>query len=219
MGNGAKSSLFKGIKNKTNITYEKWKDQISAENAMQVDIDKWNKKRSSKSHDAIYDYSGSGYTHTNPILRDKSFTNLSSKEIKSRLATTQDAKFMEWLDGMDKGLSSYITSKAFIGYRGAGYSLLGGRKTFEELQKMVGRTVRDTGHMSISTVYGHEFDDDVLYKVKVPTGKGIGAYIGQMSQHKSEAEYLFNRGTIFKVTKVEKYQNKPMVTLEVFGRY
>jgi hypothetical protein len=139
--------------------------------------------------------------------------------VLAAVTNTEGASFAKWVKDMDKGLDSYENTVAFIGYRGAGYSLLGGRKTYDELKAMVGSTVHDTGHMSVSTVEGREFSREVIYEVKVPTGKGIGAYVGQLSQHKSEAEFLFNRGTIFKIVKVRKRGQKPIVTLEVYGRY
>lgn len=216
MGNGRSSGLPRGVKN---TTYKVWGTQRESERDLQVDIDKWNNRKSQAEHDALNKYTGSFYQTSNPILRASENKGKSVSEVFDEVSKNNSSSFVKWVKDMDKGLSSYENTKAFIGYRGAGYSLLGGVKTYTELKAMVGKTVHDTGHMSISTVSGHEFDGKVLYEVKVPKGKGIGAYVGQLSKHKSEAEFLLNRGTIFKITRVRKKEGRPVVTLEVYGRY
>ena len=218
MGTG-RSGLSKGIKNTTKQVYATWKTQHESEKDLQIDIDKWNKAKSQAAHDALYRYTGSFYMTSNRVLRDSQIKGLSADEVMNHVKNRGDTTFTDWLKNMDQGLDSYNNTKAFIGFRGAGYSLLGGKKSFSELKSMVGKTVHDTGHMSISTVAGHEFDRDVLYEVKVPKGKGIGAYVGQLSQHRSEAEFLLNRGTVFKIVKVRRENGQPVVTLEVYGRY
>jgi len=218
MGTG-RSGIPKGIKNTTSQLYKNWQNRHTAEDDLRIDIAKWDKVKSQDSHDALQKYTGSYYMTSNPILRDNAYAHLSAAEVLDRITKTEGASFVKWVKDMDKGLNSYENTVSFIGYRGAGYSLLGGRKTYDELKAMVGRTVHDTGHMSISTVKGSEFSREVIYEVRVPTGKGIGAYIGKLSHHKSEAEFLFNRGTIFKIVKVRKQGQKPVVTLEVYGRY
>lgn len=218
MGTG-RSGLSKGIKNTTNTVYTTWNSQHGSEKDLQIDIDKWNKAKSKAAHDALYKYTGSFYTTSNKILRNSQNKGLSVDEVMRNAVNRGDTSFVDWLKNMDAGLSSYNNNIAFIGYRGAGYSLLGGSKTFDQLKAMVGKTVHDTGHMSISTVSGHEFDGSVLYEVRVPKGKGIGAYVGQLSQHKSEAEFLINRGTIFKIVKVRRENGQPVVTLDIYGKY
>lgn len=218
MGTG-RSGISKGIRNTTSKLYKTWQNRHDAEDELRIDIDKWNKVKSQDSHDALYRYTGSYYMTSNPILRAPEHTNLSQAEVLDRITKTEGKSFAKWVKDMDKGLNSYENTVAFVGYRGAGYSLLGGVKTYEQLQAMVGKTVHDPGHMSVSTVRGSEFDRAVMYEIKVPAGKGIGAYVGKLSQHKHEAEFLFNRGTIFKIVKVRKSGSKPIVTLEVYGRY
>ena len=219
MGNGRSSGLPRGVKNTTSKVYTIWNSQKDSEKDLSVDIDKWNARKSQASHDALHKYTGSFYKTSNPILRASDLKGMSAAEVMANISKNESSSFVQWVKDMDKGLNAYENTVPFVGYRGAGYSLLGGTKTFDQLKAMVGKTVHDTGHMSISTVSGHEFDGKVLYEVKVPTGKGIGAYIGKLSHYHSEAEFLFNRGTIFKITKVRKQGNKPVVTLEVYGRY
>jgi hypothetical protein len=218
MGTG-RSGLSKGIKNTTKQVYATWNTQHGSEKDLQIDIDKWNKAKSQAAHDALHKYTGSFYMTSNPILRDSQNKGLSIDEVMNNVVNRGDSSFVDWLKNMDKGLDAYNNTTAFIGYRGAGYSLLGGKKSYEEIKSMVGKTIHDPGHMSISTVHGHEFGGSVLYEVKVPKGKGIGAYVGQLSQHRSEAEFLLNRGTVFKIVRVRREKGNPVVTLEVYGRY
>lgn len=218
MGTG-RSGLPKGVRNTTNKLYRTWATQRDSERDLQIDIDRWNKAKSQASHDALHRYTGSFYTTSNPILRDSQYSGLSRDEILNNIEQTQSRTFVEWVKNMDKGIDAYENTHAFIGYRGAGYSLLGGRKSYEELKAMVGQVVHDTGHMSVSTVKGAEFTRPVLYEVRVPKGKGIGAYVAQLSQHRNEAEFLLNRGIIYKIVKVRRQGSKPIVTLEVYGKY
>ena len=218
MGTG-RSGLPRGVKNTTKALYTAWSSQGRAEQDLQIDVDKWTKNVSKESLKALYRYTGSFYMTSNPKLRDKAHNNLSRDEVLNRIEKTESPDFAKWLKNMDKGLDSYKNTTAFIGYRGAGYALLGGSKTYEQLQAMVGKTVHDPGHMSISTVRGREFSGSVLYEVQVPKGTGIGAYVGKLSQHQSEAEFLINRGTIFQIVKVSRQGSRPVVTLRIYGRY
>lgn len=216
MGTG-RSGLPKGVKNTTSKLYTTWATQGRAEKDLQIDIDRWNKRTSQESLDAVYRYTGSFYMTSNPILRRDA--GLSRDEVMHNIEQNESASFVEWAKNMDKALDAYDNHTAFIGYRGAGWSLLGGHKTKDELNAMIGKTVHDPGHMSVSTVKGREFGGSVMFEVQVPKGKGIGAYVGQLSQHRSEAEFLLNRGTIFTIVNVRWHNSQPIVTLKVHGRY
>lgn len=218
MGTG-RSGLSKGLKNTTRDLYREWSSQNGAESDMRIDINRWTKDVSKDAMRALWKYTGSFYKQSNPILRAADHDTLSADDILAGVSQKESAEFVAWLKNMDEGLGKYKNTKAFVGYRGSGYALMGGRKTFEELKAMVGSTVRDNGHMSISTVRGHEFGGDVMYEVRVPKGTGIGAYVGKLSQHSSEAEFLLNRGTIFKVVQVTMRGHRPYVVLQVYGRY
>lgn len=217
MGTG-RSGLTKGIKNTTNKLYTTWARQSEAEKTLQRDINIWNKRTTKEALAAVHRYTGSFYTTSNPILRRDE--GLSRDEVMHNIEQNESASFIEWTKNMDKALDAYDNNTAFMGYRGAGWSILGGHKTKEELKAMVGKSLHDPGHMSVSTVKGHEFSTKpVIYEVMVPKGKGIGAYVGQLSQHKSEAEFLLNRGTIFTIVNVRWHNSQPIVTLKVHGRY
>ena len=84
-------------------------------------------------------------------------------------------------------------------------SLLGKRDlSLDEMKEREGITVGDPGFMSASIqLYGFEINP-VMYEIKVPKGKGIGAYVDSVSINKGEKEFLFNAWSTFKVEKVEE---------------
>lgn len=177
---------------------------------------------------AIVDYTGNSYRYLNSLSRDRRYANMTTDEmirdLQNRAAAGEVSSYdVQRVVDIHKALEQGTVTEAFVGYRGAGYSLLFGnsrKRSFAELQKLVGTTVRDTGNMSVSMVKGTEFKRDVLYEVKVPSGKGIGANImGISNLGTSETEFLFNNGAYYKIVGVTKMSNgKPKVTLEYIGR-
>ena len=46
-------------------------------------------------------------------------------------------------------------------------------------------------------------DGDVLYRIRVPKGKKVGAYIDKYSTFKGEEEFLFKPNTKFRLLKID----------------
>ena len=77
---------------------------------------------------------------------------------------------------------------------------------------------QDDGFCSTSTVkgsYSGKIKGEVLdITIKVPKGKGRGAWMAPLSHFPHENEFLLNRGTLFKINKIEGNH----VEMEVIGR-
>lgn len=118
---------------------------------------------------------------------------------------------------IDSALSKGVLEKPVTLYRGSTADLLGGRSTVEEIQELVGAKVRDKAYVSASVSKNGSFGGEVAYKILVPAGKGHGAYVGNISNVKSEAEYLMKRNTTYQIMGVQysKSLGKPVVTMQV----
>lgn len=57
-------------------------------------------------------------------------------------------------------------------------------------------------------------DSTVILNIKVPKGKGVGAWIAPLSQYNTEYEFLLNRGTQFKVEKIH-YKGDKIYTIDL----
>ena len=167
--------------------------------------------------------SSRSYKTQNRPLRDEMFAGMTRDEVITNIEkATSNTYIKADTLAMDKAIENYTIPKAFVGYRGAGYSLLGlGRNaSYEDLKGMVGEMVHDRGFMSVSSVRGAEFSRQILYRIVVPKGKGIGADISSVSvMGHGEQETLLARGTVYKVMSVKRGpKGKPIVTLKVVGR-
>lgn len=163
------------------------------------------------------------YKTQNKPLRDAMFAGMTRDEVINNIEKATSNKYIKADTlAMDKAIANYTIPQAFIGYRGAGYSLMGLSRgaSFEELKGMVGKIVHDKGFMSVSSVRGAEFDKPVLYRVIIPKGKGIGADISSISvMGHGEQETLLARGTVYKVMSVKRGpKGKPIVTIKIVGR-
>lgn len=230
MGNGRHSGLPKGVRSTGKANgYRIYKtiDDIDAAHGKVTERFERNVKGTDM-QSSIYYYSGDGYQYTNPVVRDKRYAEMTTEEMFRDLRARVDSgevteHIYEKAYNIHKGLSLGESAEAFVGYRGAGYSLIGltRNSSFSEVKALEGQLVRDTGNMSISMIKGREFrSKPVLYEVHVPAGKGIGANIMGISKYgKAEGEFLFNNGAVYRVKKVTKTRSgKPHIILEYEGR-
>ena len=103
---------------------------------------------------------------------------------------------------MDRGIARSKLSEPMIVHRGSGPELLGGLTDPQEIMKQFGgKTVRDKGFTSTSTVIGSDFKGAIHYKITVPAGKGRGGFLEPMSHFPRENEFLIKRNAGFVVRK------------------
>jgi len=72
------------------------------------------------------------------------------------------------------------------------------------VESLEGKTLVFDGFMSSSAANRPAFDGDIWLNVRVPEGKGIGAWVGSISSHPNESEWLFNAGSALKFGKPYK---------------
>lgn len=91
------------------------------------------------------------------------------------------------------------------------------------IKSMVGQVIHDKGFTSTSAstdkTRSTGIIDNLRYHIKTPSGKGIGAYIPKVSHFKTaESEFLFNRGSAFKISEVRAEKGLIHIDMEYVGR-
>ena len=150
----------------------------------------WENNLTGIERDAVHDYTGSNYHSLNKAMR-------SEEGIQSNYHKHLDKEISSAID-------KAVLTKPITVYRGSSPDFLGFKSTppIEQLQGLVGQSFRDKAFTSTSVSKSGTFGDAIAYKILVPPGKGRGAYVRGISDHKSEKEFLLNKNTHFKVVKV-----------------
>lgn len=137
---------------------------------------------------AIEIYTGSRYELFNGFLRG---------DIKN-----VDENTLTEIENLKSALSKYEVKETFTAYRGT-YARFGIEK-----QNIGDVFVLDKGFSS-STVARNITDDfsegngSAVYRIRIPKGKKVGAYVDEFSTFKGEEEFLFLPETKFRLLKVE----------------
>lgn len=162
---------------------------------------------------SIIKYTGSYYRELNKTLRTR----------QDKVRDSAKGTFKTDRDNIEAGINSYTLQRPTIFHRSSSASLLGGVTSVDQINAMAGSVVVDHGFTSTTTTYatgGGSFFGDIQYHISTPKGKGIGAFVRPISQHKTEEEFLFNYGSAYKI--VNAYKSKSgyvHVNLQYVGRY
>lgn len=156
--------------------------------------DQWESALDDAEYQAVEDYCGNYYEELNAGLREgREFDEFGP-----------DGERYDYND-LDSTLEAAInkfnldTPTEFI--RGSSAGLLGGANTVDAINAMVGNVVHDPGYTSTSAHVNGGFGGKIIYHIKTPAGTGIGAYVVGISPYgEGENEFLFNKGSAFKVT-------------------
>ena len=164
----------------------------------------WLSSLPSNRAEAIHEYTTAVYDDYNRILREGKDNFL--KEISGGEPQKLSAEIIKWYNDIEvkanqitKAISSYKTEKSFKTYR------LFTQPNEDFLKDSIGKTlVIDKGFMSTSldkSVF-EDFgggDVEIQLNITVKKGQSVGAYIGELSSHAEEKEFLIKPNTKFKV--------------------
>ena len=160
--------------------------------------DEWEERLKLPERTALADYTGKAhgpnkvngnYYEINEPLRDQVPLN---RNIENRVEKIKNA------------MNKYELGDDLIVYRGCDNKMFGGLKDAEDIKKcFLGRVVRDRGFVSTSAVKGKQFTKmRIQLKIKIPRGKGRGAFISPLSHFPKEHEFLLKNNSSFRVTDV-----------------
>lgn len=194
------------IKSGEDIT--KWLESTVDRDVLNKELSdkQWRKSLTKDERKTITAYTDVWYHSLNGLLRSKN--GMSSNY------------YMDAVKSMDSAIDKYDLKKETTFIRYSSSSLLGGVKTKEDVQKMIGNVIHDDGYMS-STIGSDSVDEligkykQVKYLIKTPPGKGVGAYLEPVTIpiHKGENEFVFGRGSDFEIVGVAEEAGKLVVGL------
>lgn len=164
----------------------------------------WLNGLSAEEWDAINWYTGGAYSSFNAALRRG-----------ARLTPSQRVTDQAIMSAINK----YTLTKPTVFHRGSSGGLLAGAQTVDEINAMAGIIVQDDGYTSTSASVGSDFGSfsKIEYHISTPAGTGIGAYIMPVSRHRMEDEFLFRRGSAFRVVGAYEEAGKVHCNLEYVG--
>lgn len=169
----------------------------------------WNEKSSLYKKDS-YMYRWASNINESQADSISKYTYTWDKKINSALRSGKKLnKTLEKLvNGLDSVISSFELSDDVTVYRGI--------NLFRNFTK--GEFFKDEGYMSTSFTHGFdtEFQNATMI-IKVPKGKGYGAYIKNYSNYKKEEEFLLSRGTELYIDDVTKKGEHTYITATVTG--
>ena len=169
--------------------------------------------------DGITYYTGKHYQEINEYLR------------KGKYGSGEDKELERIIDNITSGLSKFKLDKDMTFYRKSGSDLFkkiigselgikynNAQQFIDDVNSFANTVVRDKGFTSSST-QSTKWDGKVHMEIRTPSGTK-GAFVKPISHFESEREFLFNRGTYYKIIgakmKYDKYDgNVPLVTLQV----
>ena len=153
-------------------------------------IQEWTKSLTVAEKSSILDYSQGEFFDINDILR------------KNNKITKETAgKYYDKINQIESALDKFELKENILVYRKVNFDAVG----HYDLTQLVGKDVIDKGFMSTSLLEeGFTASEDVIMEIVVPKGSK-GAYINDLSNFQNkEYEFLLQRNTKLKITKVSK---------------
>ncbi len=184
---------------------------------------KWNKSFGKETENAFTNYSKEGEPgdsyDVNTLLRLGEMHSKNTGKIDE-----MDFDFLKYFHQaslMEKAINEYELGADMIVYRAADNFIVGQTSEPDEIKKRFidkQLPVSDKGFMSTSAVKGSNqgfvTKDTISYIIKVPKGKGRGAYISPISEFSAEDEFLLQHGSSFLVKNAYKvddvWKNEPI---------
>ena len=137
-------------------------------------------------------YSHTGDKQINSILR----SGIADDDIKS------------YVQDLDNIISRFEVPEDVSLYRGSNLDFLYREFNINNLEDLLGKSYIDKGYTSTSIILDNAFlNKDAVFEIKLPGGKGRGAFISSFSRHFDELEFLIKRNTKFKIVDIREWYN------------
>ena len=179
----------------------------------QKNYESWEQSITDSQKKAISDYTYTDYQSINYYLR----TNNDNDENILLDKRLYGNKREEQIKCIDDVLSSFELNDNITVYRNVDAEMFA--DYFDDTQKLVGKEITEKGYSSSSVIpSGAMTDKDCKIKIHVPSGKGRGAYINNLSDYKDEEyEFLISRNSKFKIIKVEETEDDLILEMEMIA--
>lgn len=165
---------------------------------------KWLESLSIEQKAAINSYSQLEYIPINNYWRKEG--DWLSVDVKSVMKMTK---------AIDEAIGAYELKTPIKVYRAVSPDLF--KEHLKNIQELEGEDYSDKAFMSTSpTMESSVLESDFTMEIYVPAGKGVGAYINELSVFENEEyEFLLARDSKFKIIKAEKKNNKYYIKMEM----
>ncbi len=161
----------------------------------------WNHNLTGYQKHVISEYTSDGYSNINSYLRGyDNGENYSIDYVKGQIKA------------LDKAIADYILKEPIITYRAINSDAL---IPFDgNIDSLIGTEYTDKAFMS-TTPYPNSpaLNKDLIMEIKLPAGKGIGAYINDYN-NLGEVEFLLARDSKFIITNVKEEKGHYTVEME-----
>jgi hypothetical protein len=163
---------------------------------------KWERNLTPHQRYVISDYTSDGYSNINSYLRGyDNGEKYSIDYVKGEIVA------------LDKAIADFELREPIITYRSINSDAFW--ENLNDITSLIGTEYSDPAFMSTSpTKDSGALNKDLLMTIKLPKGKGIGAYIDQYNGLK-EKEFLLARGSRFKITNAHASNGKYYLEMEL----
>lgn len=214
-GRGSSGKAAGGGGGASAVVYSTFNTENEADTAFGPSYQNWSKQINTSDKTEIEEYTGSAYVSINETLRG---TSNPPSQVK--------AAYLARADKISTSLSKFELIDNITVFRGVNldaFGLSGGDDIFSTATKkgmkaLVGTTFVDKGFMSTSAVKSSAFNSkDARISINVPKGKGRGAWVKPLSIYSYENEFLLQKGSGLKITKVEKVNGHWEIQADLVG--
>lgn len=165
---------------------------------------KWEQNLTPRQREVLNNYTADGYSNINSYLRGYDNGNKYSLDfVKSEVAA------------LDKAIADYELREPIVTYRCVNSDAFS--EYLDDISKLIGTEYSDPAFMSSSpSLDSTALNKDLTMVIKLPKGKGIGAYINEFNGNDDEIEFLIARGSKYKITNAyKKNKNNYYVEMEL----
>lgn len=163
---------------------------------------KWEKNLTPHQRDVMSDYAADGYSNINSYLRG--YDN----------GESYDIDFVKGqVKALDKTINDYTLQEPIITYRAINSEAI--IPMSGDINSLIGTEYTDKAFMS-TTPYPNSpaLNKDLIMKIKLPAGKGIGAYLNGYNTL-DEVEFLLARNSRFTITNARKEKSTYYIEMEL----
>lgn len=164
--------------------------------------EEWVDGLSEDEREYIADFTGTGYVGINNDLYKKDWDDISEGR-------------REFIEAMDEALGRFELKKGITVDRNCNFEIFGSgkRMSVDELKDYFvknGTTLQNNAFMSFSAKKGqaYVFGSPLIIELDIPASKGAGAYIGTLSYHEDEQEFILNRNAVLNFDPNSIYEDK-----------
>ena len=202
-----------------NLTYKEWYDKYvvnSEPNDYNISEHIFGKTKKFKNFEDFEEFIGVDnlFDFEDSVSTDEAksiafYSHTGDKQINSILRSgTADDDIKSYVQDLDNIISRFEVPEDVSLYRGSNLDFLYREFNINNLENLLGKSYIDKGYTSTSIILDNAFlNKDAVFEIKLPGGKGRGAFISSFSRHFDELEFLLKRNTKFKIVDIREWYN------------